>query len=330
MKRNVWVLATLLFCFSSFGQSRKFSQSLLLMGTRFEFAAVHEDSLKAHNVLEEAIEEVRYIESVISSHKPGTLTHQINSMAGIRSVKVPFWFYHFIQRSKKVSALTDGAFDISYAVMDQLWDFKSHHGTVPNKDTVVYYQSLINYEDILLGADTSVMLRRKGMRIGFGAIGKGFAANRAKQVMLARGVKNGFVDASGDVLFWGNNEKGKVWQIGIASPMNKRNLLGWLEATNLAVVTSGNYESFILEDSVRYSHILDPKTGWPSEKINSATVVCPDAEIADALATALTVLGPEKGLKLINRLKGIECLIVTDENEILVSNNLHLNRSDRD
>lgn len=317
------VLAPALFS----AQTSKYSRSLILMGSRFEIAVVNNDSLSAHEAIDNAILEIQRIESLISSHNATTFTCEINKMAGISPVHVPLELYQLIVRCKKISKLTAGSFDISYAVMDALWNFKDSSSVIPDQAMIDDSKALINYHDIVLNEkDTSVFLRVKGMKIGFGAIGKGYAANKAKTCMVEAGVQNGYVDASGDILFWGQNSQGMPWNVGIAAPHNRNAVLGWLEVNDVAVVTSGNYESFISIDKKHFSHILDPKTGWPANETESVTVVCPDAELADAMATAISVLGVGQGLHLVNKLKGVECVVVTTDHKVHSSQGLKLKR----
>ena len=165
------------------------------------------------------------------------------------------------------------------------------------------------------------------MRIGFGGIGKGYAANRAKQIMMTMdGVKGGVVNASGDLVVWGNNGTEGDWNIQISDPKNINKSLGTIAIKNASVVTSGDYEKYFTYQGKRYAHIINPNTGIPTTGIKSATVVCPDAELGDALATAVFVLGPTEGMNLINKLKNTEALIITDKDLVLTSNKLELNK----
>lgn len=297
---------------------------LTLMGTSFELCAIHPDSLAAEKAIQIGIEEIQRIEELISSHKNSSETSMINSFSGIRPVKISYELYSLIERSKKISTLTDGAFDISFAVTDKLWDFKSGRGKAPEPHQSENLKSLIDYRLIILNAnDTSVFLSKKGMRIGFGAIGKGYAANKAKQQMKMAGINSGYVNASGDILFWGDNN-GNPWRVGIASPEDIHKPFGWIEINNMAVVTSGDYVFNIKNDTTTLSHIIDPKTALPVTQTRSVTIICPDAELADGLATAVSVLGPATGLELINKLKGIECIIITSDNKLLMSEHVNI------
>ena len=164
------------------------------------------------------------------------------------------------------------------------------------------------------------------MKIGFGAIGKGYSANRAKAVMeKVPGVVGGVVNASGDLLAWGQSNHQDGWSIQIADPKDKSKALGWIRLNDLAIVTSGDYEKYFTSNGIRYAHIINPKTGYPITGIKSVTIICPDAEISDALATSVCVMGVDKGLELVNKLHGVECMMIDADDQIYTSNKLQLN-----
>jgi thiamine biosynthesis lipoprotein len=317
----------------SFNTSAQSSTDLLarkrvlkLMGTRFEFTAVAKDIKLADEGIEAGIKEVKRIEKLISSWDKASQTSTINNNAGIQPVKVNKELFDLIERSLRISSLTNGAFDISFASVGNLWKFDGTMQKPPSKQAIDTSISKINYKNIILNPqDTSVFLKEKGMSIGFGGIGKGYAAEQAKVVMIALGIKSGVVSAAGDLTTWGTREDGKVWDVAIAKPDKSRQILAWLQADNTSIVTSGNYEKFFMYEGKRYSHIIDPRTGYPTTGIKSATVVCTNAELGDALATTMFVMGQTEGLALINQLNGIECLLITDDDRLLSSNNLNIN-----
>ena len=313
------------FSAAAFAQPEAFHQAIKLMGSGFELTAIHEDSVLARKAIDAGIGEIRRIERLISSWDESSQTSAINRNAGIQPVEVDDELYQLIRRSLKVSGITDGAFDISFAAIEKLYQFNGSETTLPPSEEVARSVAKINYRNIVLNPDKhTVFLKEPGMRIGFGAIGKGYAANRARAVMKGMGIESGLVNASGDLTCWGKQEDGKDWGIAIADPDDKMKAIAWLPVGEGAVVTSGDYEKYFVAGGRRYAHIIDPRTGYPTTGIKSATIVCPDTELADALATSVFVLGKEKGLALINQLKGIECLIITEENEILSSNNLEI------
>jgi FAD:protein FMN transferase len=177
---------------------------------------------------------------------------------------------------------------------------------------------------VLDRATTSVMLKEKGMRIGFGGIGKGYAAEKAKAVMRAMDVHAGVVNASGDLAAWGYQPGGKPWTVGIVDPGRPDAVIGVLNITDMAAATSGNYEKYAVIDGVRYSHTINPRTGLPVTGIKSVTIVCPYAEIADAMATPVMVMGIEAGMHMINQLDHLEAVIIDDDGKPHFSNNIQL------
>lgn len=300
---------------------------LLLMGSRFEITAIATSKVIAKKAVDEGINEIIRIEKLISEWDSLSQTSSINRMAGIQAVQVDKELFDLTYRSLKVSALTDGAFDISFASIENLWNFDRREHLLPDSNLVRQSVHLINWRNIKLNAaNNSVYLLNKGMKIGFGANGKGYAANKAKKIMESiPGVLGGVVNASGDLIAWGKSNKPEGWSIQIADPQNKNKSLGYLQLNNMSIVTSGDYEKYFMNKGVRYSHIIDPKTGYPVTEIKSATIICPDAELSDALATSVCVLGVEKGLLLINQLADIECLIIDKNNKIHTSDKLKLN-----
>jgi len=298
-----------------------------LMGVACSFTAVHPDTITARAGIESAIAEVERIENLISEWKPDSETSLINRNAGHEPVKVSRELFDLISRSLKVSVLTHGAFDITFRGAYDLWTFDKAEHKLPDSSEVASSVLAVGNRKLIVDVEaSSVFLLEPAMRIGFGGIGKGYAANRAKQVMTGFGIKNGLVNMGGDLLAWGRDENDLPWKVAIADPEVHERVIAWLEADDMAVVTSGDYEKYFVSEGVRYAHIVDPRTGWPAHGLKSVTVLCPDAELADALATAVFVLGKTIGLDLINALDGIECLIVDEDNEVVLSNNLNLNR----
>lgn len=299
---------------------------LKLMGNRFEISVVADYSAWAAQRIEEAVEEIRRIEKVLTTFDEGSQTNLINRNAGIAPVKVDREVFDIIQRSKRISDITQGAFDITYGSIDKkLWNFDKSMTELPDTATAKKLVKLINYRNVILNEKKcTVFLKEKGMRIGFGGIGKGYAAERAKLVLQQNGVESGVVNAAGDLVAWGHQPDGKPWTIGIADPDSARHPFSYLDITNVAVATSGNYEKFVMIGGKKYSHTIDPKTGLPVTGIKSVTVICPNAEIADAMATPVMIMGIKVGLDMINQMKGIGCIIIDDNDKIYTSKNINL------
>lgn len=304
-----------------------YKRTLKLMGSRFDITVVANDSIKANKYIDTAITEISRIEKLISSWDDNSQTSEINRNAGIKPVKVDKELFDLIERAIAISKLTDGAFDISYASMDKIWKFDGSMTKMPSKEEIISSVEKVGYQNIVLDKmDSTVFLKLEGMKIGFGAIGKGYAADKAKSLLISKGVPSGIINASGDMNTWGKQPNGNEWKVAITNPMDKNKVFALLPITNGAVVTSGNYEKYVNFNGKRYTHIIDPRTGYPSTGIISVTVFAPKAELADALATSVFVMGKEAGLDRINQLPKIECIIIDDKGNITKSKNIEIDK----
>ena len=329
MKESLTKHISLLVILLSFNlQSQSiFTRNALLMGSDFEITIVDKNESNANFLIDLAINEISRIEKLISSWDKNSQTSLINLNAGIKPVKVDKELFDLIARALKISDLSQGAFDISYASLDKVWYFDKEMLEMPSKEDIIKSVSKVGYHNIILNKEKqTVFLKIKGMKIGFGAIGKGYAADMAKSILVKNEVKSGIINASGDLTAWGKKPSGKDWMVAIVNPLNKSKIFSWLPIKNKAVVTSGNYERFIKFNDKSYSHIIDPRTGYPSQGILSVTIFTEKAELADALATSVFVLGQEIGMNLINQLKGIDCIIINKENKILKSKNIEIEK----
>lgn len=295
------------------------------MGNQFEITVVDTNETVAKEHLEAAVLEIQRIENLLTTFREESQTNQINQNAGMKPVKVDPEVFNLIERSLRISRITDGYFDISYGSIDRkFWNFDREMKELPDPEMIKEHLKLVNYHNILLNReDSTVFLKEKGMRIGFGGIGKGYAAEMGKRLLLNRGVKSGVVNASGDLTTWGNQADGKPWTIGISDPDNARLPFSYMNIADMAVATSGNYEKFVSIGGKKYSHTINPKTGMPVSGIKSVTIICPNAEIADALATPVTIMGTEKGIGMIDQIQQVECIIIDDENHIYSSKNIN-------
>ena len=297
------------------------------MGSRFDITVVANSKDQGNEYIDIAIDEISRIEKIISSWDPNSQTSTINKNAGIKPVVVDKELFELIERAQAISKLTSGAFDISYASMDKIWKYDGSMTEMPSEEKIKNSVEKVGFQNILLNKkEQTVFLKFKGMKIGFGAIGKGYAADKAKAILIDKGVKSGIINASGDLNAWGKQANGKDWMVAITNPLNKEKAFSWLPVNNAAVVTSGNYEKFVNFNGVRYSHIIDPRTGYPSTGIVSVTIFTKNAEFADAISTSIFVMGVETGLDFINQLKGVACIIVDEDNKVHSSNNIELKK----
>ena len=323
--KNSLVLMSLFLSIFILSAQKSYSESSILMGSSFEITVVAEDEDFAKESLAIAKKEIIRIENLISSWDQKSETSRINRNAGIAAVEVSKELFDLIFRAQQISKLSSGAFDLTFAAIDKLWNFDGRESEMPNPDALNASVFNIGYQLIELDEESlTVFLPKKGMKIGFGAIGKGYAADRAKQLLVERRVLGGIINASGDMNTWGTKPDGSSWTIGIVNPMNNKKVFSWFSLEHNSVVTSGDYEKFTQINGRRYSHIIDPRTGIPSQGIVSCTVFAGKAELADAIATAVFVMGVESGLFLIDQLSDIEAILIDDSGIIHRSKNIEI------
>ncbi len=321
----------LLFTVISYGQEQQYvtvQKVMKLMGSRFEITVVAPNEEIGYINIEEAAAEIQRIEKVISSWDENSETSEINRNAGIKPIKISRELFKLIERCKQVSEITDGAFDISYASMDQIWKFDGSMMYPPSETDIKNSVAKVGFRKIIMNSDEStVLLKDKGMKIGFGAIGKGYAADKAKELLQSKQVRAGIINAAGDLTTWGTKISGEKWLIGIANPLSKDKIFSWLPILESSVATSGNYEKFVTFGGVKYTHIIDPRSGYPATGVNSVSIFTKTAELSDALATAVYIMGVDTGLALISQLRGTEAIIVDSDNKIHKSNGIILDNN---
>ncbi|WP_168194009.1 FAD:protein FMN transferase [Pontibacter sp. SGAir0037] len=298
-------------------------RAVKLMGSRFDITIVAGDSLSAENSIDAVIAEVTRIENLISDWKDDTQVAEVNRKAGIAPVKVDPEVFALAERALCLSKITKGGFDISFAAMDRIWKFDGSMTEMPGPEAIKKSVEKVGYKNIVLNRKNStIFLKKKGMKIGFGALGEGYAADRCRDMMLARGIKAGIVNGSGDMSTWGKQPDGSNWTVGITNPLQKNTLFAIIPLQQSAVVTSGSYEKFVMFNGTRYSHIINPATGYPASGLTSVTVFGPSAEKANGFSTSMMVLGKEAGLKLLKKYPEYSCILITDNGEVISSPNL--------
>ncbi|WP_396218336.1 FAD:protein FMN transferase [Flavobacterium sp.] len=309
--------------FSQITHKKKYA----LLGSPFEITVVAKDTVEGNYYVNSAVNEVKRIENLISDWIPTTQISQVNQNAGIVPIKVNNEVFELVERALKISKLTDGAFDISYASMDKIWKFDGSMKEMPTPEAIKKSVERIGYEKIILDTkNKTIFLKDAGMKLGLGGIGQGYIADKVKEVLQAKGCTAGIVNVSGDINTWGSQIDGKPWTVGVVNPVNKNKVFATFPLIDSAVETSGSYEKYVTFNNIRYSHIIDPRTGYPATGVVSVSVFAKQTEIADALATGVFVLGVEVGLNLINQLKGIECIIVDDKGKIFTSKGIDIKK----
>lgn len=315
-----------LFLFSIASQAQVLKKkTTLLMGGRFDITVVAKDTAIAKQSIEDIISEISRIEYLISDWKSTTQISDVNRNAGIKPVKVDPEVFELTERALYFSEITNGAFDISFAAMDRIWKFDGSMKQMPTPEAVKKSVEKVGYQNIELDKENStIFLKKKGMKIGFGALGEGYAADRCREMMLARGIQAGIVNGSGDMNTWGNQPDGTPWTVGITNPMQKDTVFAIVPLVKSAVVTSGSYQKFVVFNGKRYSHIINPVTGYPATGLCSVTVFGPSAETANGFSTSIMVLGKDKGLKLLKKYPEYSAILITDEGKVVTTKNLNI------
>lgn len=302
-------------------------RTTLLMGGRFDITIVANDTVAAEQNIDAVIAEITRIENLISDWKPDSQVSEVNQNAGIRPVKVDREVFELTQRAIKLSEITNGGFDVSFAAMDRIWKFDGSMTEMPSAEAIKKSVEKVGYKNIILDSvQSTIFLKLKGMKIGFGALGEGYATDKCRTMMLSKGIKAGIINGSGDMSTWGKQPNGEPWKIGITNPFNTEKLLAVVPLEQEAVTTSGSYEKFVIFNGKRYSHIINPATGYPATGLCSVTVFGPDAETANGLSTSLMVLGQKEGLLLLQKYPDYSCLMITDNEKVIKSKNFKIKK----
>lgn len=289
------------------------------MGSDLEIEVFGPDQALCDRAVAEARAEIDRLDRMMTDWKPESPLMDINRAAGERPVPTTPELYFLVERSLRVSELTEGAFDITFAGAGKLWNWRAKDPQVPDAETVKASLATVGWRGVTLDPkERSVFLSKRGMRIGLGAIAPGYAGDRAIEKIRALGIRDACVNVSGDLMAIGKKEGGP-WKIGITHPRRKGETLAILPVSNAAVSTSGDYERYFEKDGRRYCHIIDPRTGVPADRCQSVTIVAPNLAFADALATGVFVLGPEQGMALVEKLEGVHALVVAADGTVSLS-----------
>lgn len=317
-------LALVLTAFGARSGAETITEVRSVMGTRLVMTVVVADAVEAERAFDAVEAEFARIELVMSEWRKDSLVSLVNRRAGLRPVTVTRELFGVISAALEVSRLTGGAFDPSWAALHGLWDFRPGKHRLPEEAEIEARLPLIDSRLIEIDqARMTVELKKKGMAIGLGGIAKGYAVDRAMELLSALGIDNAIIRAGGDIRVQGSRERGEPWRIDIKHPREDR-MLARLPLTNISISTSGDYERFFVKDGTLYHHIIDPRTGLPARGCRSVTILAPDTMTSDALSTAVFVLGPEAGLRLVERLEGVEAIIVDASGATLTSGGIDL------
>ena len=291
------------------------------MGTLVELTAVAPSDVIAQAALTNGFHEIRRLENMLSTWIEISELSRANQAAGRKPVGVSAETFDLLRRALEVAEYTEGGFNIAIGPAVRLWNIPATP-RIPSATELELAAQYVDYRRIHLDATRrTVFLEKPGMRIDIGGIGKGFAAEKAAAVMREIGATGGLVAIAGDFRVFGRRADGTAWPIGIQHPREPGKILATMDATDEAISTSGDYERYFMKDGVRYHHILDPETLQPARLCQSVTILAPDATTADALATGVFVMGPVRGLALVERL-GLGAVIVDARGRVIVSSRL--------
>ena len=295
----------------------------LAMGSELKVQALTSDPAAAGAAFAAVFAEFDRLDAALSVWKDGSDVLRVNAAAGVQPVSVGNDLIEVLKTARQVSEWTEGKFDVTFGALSDVWKFDhDQDNTVPTREQIDARRPLVDYTAIVVDeAAHTVFLRRKGMRMHLGGIGKGYAVEHAVRILRERGFRNFSIQSGGD-LYVGGLLRGVPWRLGIADPRNPAATFGTLDLSDGTFSTSGDYERAFIKDGIRYHHILDPATGEPAHGCRSVTLVSNSPLLADGLSTGVFILGPERGMALVERLPDVEAVIVTDKNEVLVSSGL--------
>ena len=292
-----------------------FRRTVKLMGDVFEISVVGNNPGWADDRIDDAIAEINRVDKLLSSFSDDSTINEINRNAGIKPVKTDAEIFRLIDRSAQVSDLTHGAFDITYCTTEK-----------ESIDTPVKRNAgSINYQNVELDARAqTVFLKETGMRIGFGANCKGYAADRAKYVLQMSGVSSGVINAGGDLLAWGSTPAARPWTIATADPAQRSQRFANVEISNMAIATSVNTGNQTAAIDKKYATAVNPEKGFLVSGIKSVSVISVSAELADSMATPVMAIGLNAGLYLVNQLNQMACIIIDDHDRIYTSKDVSI------
>jgi thiamine biosynthesis lipoprotein len=296
------------------------------MGSELRLTAWTADEVNTVSAFEAVFREMDRLDGLMSTWHEDSDIERLNAAAGKHPVQISAEVRDVLETARQISDWTGGKFDITFGVLGGLWkfDYQNKDDTIPDREEVLHLLPLINYRDLEVDERSgTAFLKRKGMRANLGGIGKGYAVDQASDILRQRGIRDFMVQFGGDMYVAGHRD-GRPWRLGIRDPRGPSDrIFASMDLSDRTFSTSGDYERFFIKDGRRYHHIIDPSSGEPSEGCRSVTIVTDRAVIADGVAKGIFILGPEAGMALIERLPGVEGVIVSAKNQVLVSKGLN-------
>jgi thiamine biosynthesis lipoprotein len=291
-----------------------------IMGTRIVVKLWAEDQAAGEAAIDAVMADMRHVDETMSTFKPTSEVSKVNAQAADGPVPISPELYSLLSTALEYSRITEGAFDITYASVGYMYDFRAH--VRPSEQQILAALPAVNYRHLLLDPKQhTVRFTQRGVRIDLGGIAKGWAVDRGIEILKARGFTHALVNAGGDSRVIGDR-MGEPWVIGISDPNHPERFFTRIPLSDTAYSTSGDYERYYDENGVRYHHIIDPHTGHSASKVRSATVIAPTATRTDGLSKTAFVLGPEAALRIYSTLPDVEAILVTPDGRVLYSKGL--------
>lgn len=288
------------------------------MGTLVE-VSIAGNGKEAKSAVQAVFDEFKRIEDLTSFHKPSEIG-KINDLAGTRPVAVSPEVLELVEKSLQMAELTDGAFDPTIGVITNIWHFSAGQPRLPSPEEISEQLGKVNWRKIEINKQAgTVFLSEKGMMMDLGGIAKGYALLKSRDVLSRLNIRSALVNAGGDILAIGGKEPGKPWRVGVQHPRKTDAMIAVANLADRLIITSGDYERFFRENNNRYHHILDPKTGYPTQGLQSVTIITPDNGYSDGLSTAVFVLGLEKGSRFLEQRPNTDALLVDSDGKIHIT-----------
>ncbi len=316
MKRYGIMVLALFILVSGCTEQRTVQKAETIMGTQVSLTVSADSAGASEAAIEAGMAEIRRLDSMMSLYKDDSEITRVNLSAGKTPVKVSSEMLEMVEFAVEASKLTNGAFDVTIGPLVVLWQMRLKEGKVPTDEEIKRILPLVGYRQIVLDKKAStIFLRKPGMIMDFGGCAKGYAADRIRALFRDRGIDNAIISLAGDIWVMGRREDGKPWRIGVQHPREKDKTLTVLELRDKYISTSGDYERFVIREKKRYHHIIDPRTGKPSPGVISVTLVGDKGALIDPLTTALFILGPDEGMRLVKKI-GAEVIFVDDDGTV--------------
>lgn len=316
----ILISATFLSGISSSVNAEWFKAERAIMGTAIHVELWHKNKNIANKNIEGVFTEMHRIDELMSPYKPNSEISIINNQASRHPVKISQELFNLIQRSIKISELSQGAFDITFASIGYMYDYRKK--LAPSTKEISEYLKSINYKHIKLNQkNLSLFFTKPGTRIDLGGIAKGYAVDNAIKILQLNGIKQAMVSAGGDTRIIGD-KGGHPWLVGIRAPRKKHESAVVIPLSDTAISTSGDYERYFIKDNIRHHHIINPATGDSARELRSVSIIGPDSTTTDALSTTVFILGLKEGMKLVASLPDIEAIIIDNHGTLHFSNGL--------